>query len=123
MNVLPRRKAPRALAGALSALALLAILPVAEPLAHAQGAPPPADSVTVIARQRYNDGVAAFDAGRFEDARAAFLQAYALKHHPAVLLNLGQSEMRSGHYDDGGNHLQQFLRRAWPRRGRRRASW
>jgi PEGA domain len=112
MNVLPRLKAPRgpALAGALSALALIAILPVAEPLAHAQGAPPAGDSVTVIARQRYNDGIAAYDAGRFEDARAAFLQAYALKHLPVVLLNLGQSEIRSGHFDDAGNHLQQFLR-------------
>ncbi len=96
-------------AGALSALALLAVLACPRP-AFAQGAPPPGDSVTAIARQRYNEGVAAYDAKRWEDARAAFLQAYALKHHPAVLLNLGQSELRSGHQDDAGNHLQQFLR-------------
>jgi hypothetical protein len=68
------------------------------------------DAVTEVARQRYEEGVKAFDTGRFEDARSAFLQAYALKRHPAVLLNLGQSELRSGHYEDAGNHLQQFLR-------------
>ena len=93
------------LAGAFTVLTLT--LPTTPALAQA---PPAADSVTLIARQRYNEGVKEFDAGRFEDARAAFLQAYALKHHPAVLLNLGQSELRSGHFDDAGNHLQQFLR-------------
>lgn len=78
--------------------------PVSAPHALAQ------DAVTEVARQRYEEGVKAFDTGRYEDARAAFLQAYALKRHPAVLLNLGQSELRSGHYEDAGNHLQQFLR-------------
>jgi len=106
MNARPRFHGP--LAGALTALALIAALP--EPTAHAQGAPPAGDSVTTIARQRYNEGVAAYDAGRFEDARASFLQAYALKHHPAVLLNLGQSELRANHPDDAANHLQQFIR-------------
>lgn len=121
MNVRPslsRSVSPRpALAGAFafaffSALpALLAgvgldQVPGAERSALAQ----PADSVTQIARQRYNEGVKAYDAGRFEDARTAFLQAYALKRHPAVLLNLGQSELRSRHYAEAGNHLQQFLR-------------
>ncbi|MCK6590735.1 MAG: hypothetical protein L6Q76_24500 [Polyangiaceae bacterium] len=78
--------------------------PLSAPHAFAQ------DAVTEVARQRYEEGVKAFDTGRYEDARAAFLQAYALKRHPAVLLNLGQSELRSGHYEDAGNHLQQFLR-------------
>jgi|HubBroStandDraft_6_1064221.scaffolds.fasta_scaffold227782_2 hypothetical protein len=105
MNVRPSSPSRRSLAAVLAALALLAAAPVA--LAQP---PPPADSVTVLARQRYTDGVKAYDAGRFEDARQAFLQAYALKHHPAVLLNLGQSELRSGHFEDAGNHLSQFLR-------------
>jgi len=84
----------------------LGSLPLAEPRASAQAS----DQVTEVARQRYDEGVKAFDAGRYEDARAAFLQAYSLKRHPAVLLNLGQSELRSGHPEDAGNHLQQFLR-------------
>src|SRR5690348_30854 len=66
-------------------------LPGAEPQSFAQGAAAaPADPITEVARQRYQEGVKAFDAGKFEDARAAFLQAYALKRHPAVLLNVGQ---------------------------------
>ena len=50
-----------------------------------------------MARRRFQEGVKFFDQKKFEEARAAFLQAYALKHHPAVLLNLAQSEIRSGH--------------------------
>lgn len=91
-------------------LALPAVLPAGAPLAlshaHAQ------DAATEIARQRYKEGVTAFDAGRYEEARVAFLQAYALKRHPAVLLNLGLSELRSNHTVDAGNHLTQFLREA-----------
>jgi hypothetical protein len=68
------------------------------------------ESVTAVARSRYADGVKAYDAGKFEDARSAFLQAYALTRHPAVLLNIGQAELRSNHIEDAGNHLQQFLR-------------
>lgn len=79
-------------------------MPLAEPRAHAQ------DAATDIARQRYKEGVAAYDAGKFEEARVAFLQAYALKRHPAVLLNLGLSELKSNHPVDAGNHLTQFLR-------------
>src|SRR5262245_5087242 len=79
-----------------------------EPSAHAQQV----DAVTEVARARYKEGVKAYEAGKFEDARAAFLQAYALKRVPAVLLNLGQSELRTAppHLEDAGNHLQQFLR-------------
>jgi hypothetical protein len=97
--------------GALAIAAVLALptlMPagswLAAPAAHAQ------DPVTDIARQRYKEGVSAFDAGKFEDARVAFLQAYALKRHPAVLLNLGLSELKSNHATEGGNHLTQFLR-------------
>lgn len=124
MNV--RLSVPRSgpvTAGAATFLALFTALPallsssgaglaalLAEPVALAQPAAAPPDSVTQIARQRYNEGVTAYDAGKFEDARTAFLQAYALKRHPAVLLNLGQSELRSNHAEDAGNHLQQFLR-------------
>ena len=89
----------------------LGALPGAEPLSLAQGAPAPNEAVTEIARQRYQEGVKDFDAGKWEEARAAFLQAYALKRSPAILLNLGLSELRAGrYYEDAGNHLQQFLR-------------
>jgi hypothetical protein len=98
------------LSGAASVLALFAGLAGSPAPALAQGAPPAGEQAKAIARQRYNEGVAAYDAKRWEDARTAFLQAYAITHVPAVLLNLGQSELRSGHQDDAGNHLTQFLR-------------
>lgn len=89
----------------------LGALPGAETVSLAQGAPPPTDAVTEIARQRYQEGVKDFDAGKWEEARGAFLQAYALKRSPAILLNLGLSELRAGkYYEDAGNHLQLFLR-------------
>ena len=99
-----------ALPAALTEAGLDAV-PGAEPVSHAQGAPPPGDAVTEIARQRYQEGVKDFDSGKWEEARGAFLQAYALKRSPAILLNLGLSELRAGKYhEDAGNHLQQFLR-------------
>jgi len=113
MNVRSSLPGPRRVVAGAAFFALFTALPallVGLPRTAAAQPAGQADSVTQIARQRYNDGVKAYDAGRYEDARQAFLQAYALKRHPAVLLNLGQSELRSGHYDDAGNHLQQFLR-------------
>src|SRR5260221_14584199 len=68
------------------------------------------DAVTETARRRFQEGVKFFDQKRFEDARAAFLQAYALKHHPTVLLNLAQSEIQGGHSLDAARHFSAFLR-------------
>jgi hypothetical protein len=68
------------------------------------------DAVTDMARRRFQEGVKFFDQKRYEEARAAFLQAYALKHHPAVLLNLAQSEIRSGHPLEAARHFSAYLR-------------
>ena len=92
----------------LSTLAPLAAAIAASGLAAPSTAA--AQDVTEVARQKFREGVEAFDHKHFEEARSLFLQAYALKRHPAVLLNLGQAEIRSGYFVDGGNHLQQFLR-------------
>src|SRR5258705_11156187 len=81
-------------------------LAVAAPPARAQDK----DAVTEIARRRFQEGVKFFDQKRYDEARAAFLQAYALRHHPAVLLNLAQSEIRSGHPLEGARHLAAYLR-------------
>ena len=67
------------------------------------------DTVTDTARRRFQEGVKFFDQKRFEEARTAFLQAYALKHHPTVLLNLAQSEIRSGHSLEAARHFSAFL--------------
>jgi len=63
-----------------------------------------------MARERFKEGVGYFDKKDFAKARVAFLQAYALKKHPAVLLNLAQSELRSGHEADAAKHFAQYLR-------------
>lgn len=87
---------------AAALLGALLLLPMA---AHAQ------DDVTLtMARERFKEGVAYFDKKDFAKARVAFLQAYALKKHPAVLLNLAQSELRSGHEADAAKHFAQYLR-------------
>ena len=94
------------------ALALLvALAPVGAYASHAaaQGAPNE-DPFTDMARKRFQEGVKLFDQGKFEEARAAFLQAYALKKHPAVLLNLAQSELRSDHPVEAARHFSEFLR-------------
>src|SRR5713101_3208360 len=79
---------------------------VAVPRAHAQDK----DAVVEMARRRFQEGVKYFDQKRYEEARAAFLQAYALKRHPAVLLNLAQCELRSGHNLEAARHFAAYLR-------------
>jgi hypothetical protein len=67
------------------------------------------DALTKAARARFQEGVDAFDKGNYEAARAAFTQAYALKQHPAVLLNLAQSSLKSGHYLEASKMFQKYL--------------
>jgi len=52
------------------------------------------------------------DQKQFDKARIAFMQAYALKKHPAVLLNLAHSELQSGHEADAAKHFSMYLRDA-----------
>ena len=68
------------------------------------------DAETQEAREHFKEGVAHFDAGRFSKARTAFKQAYAIKPHPAVLLNLAQSELRlEGEEAAAAQHFAQYL--------------
>src|SRR4051812_23644932 len=68
------------------------------------------EDATAAARERFKAGVAFFDKKEYEKARLAFLQVYALKKHPAVLLNLAQSELRSAHEADAAKHFAAYLR-------------
>lgn len=68
------------------------------------------DATVEAARQRFKEGVQFYDQHDYEKARLAFLQAYALKPHPSVLLNLAQSELRGGHPADAAAHFAQYLR-------------
>ncbi|HEV8244613.1 MAG TPA: hypothetical protein VGP93_02465 [Polyangiaceae bacterium] len=70
------------------------------------------DTATSMARERFKEGVQYFDQKQYDKARVAFMQAYALRRHPAVLLNLAQSELRSGHEADAAKHFSMYLREA-----------
>lgn len=94
-----------ALPPSLVLVALLALLP-------ARAARADDDATTAMARERFKEGVQYFDQKQYDKSRAAFLQAYALKRHPSVLLNLAQSELRSGHEADAAKHFSQYLREA-----------
>lgn len=102
----------RARRGAATLVSIAAIVVGIAGLAApaAQVTAQPADPVTEVARQRFQDGVKAYEAGKYEEARQAFLQAYQLKGQPVILLNLGLAEVKSNHPAEGGNHLLQFLR-------------
>src|ERR1700733_10886292 len=67
------------------------------------------DPTTDMARTRFKEGVSFYDKGQYEQARAAFLQAYALKKHPAVLLNLAWSSLKSGRALEAERYFRQFL--------------
>lgn len=100
-----RRNVSLNLTRLVTAAALLGALVLVPARAQAQ------DDVTLtMARERFKEGVSYFDKKDFAKARVAFLQAYALKKHPAVLLNLAQSELRSGHEADAAKHFAQYLR-------------
>src|ERR1700722_4076000 len=89
---------------------ILALAPAATLPPRAAFAQAADDATTKMARQRFQEGVAFFDKGQFEMARAAFLQAYALRKHPTVLLNLAQSSLKSGHSLEAARYFQQFLK-------------
>lgn len=72
---------------------------------HAQS-----DAETEEARQRFQEGVRFYDQKQYEKARSAFAQAYSLKPHPAVLLNLAQSELRAGRHADAATHFAKYIR-------------
>ncbi len=90
----------------LAAVLLLSVAPAAvSSPCRAQTAD---DPTTAMARARFKEGVEFFDKGEFERARASFLQAYALKKHPAVLLNLAWSCLKSGHPLEAERYFKQF---------------
>ncbi|MGH7285093.1 MAG: tetratricopeptide repeat protein, partial [Polyangiaceae bacterium] len=84
------------------------LIPLAHGTAHAQAE----DPLVKEARARFKEGVDLYDKGQYEAARAKFLQAYALHHHPAILLNLGMASLKSAHPAEAARYLTQFQREA-----------
>jgi hypothetical protein len=104
MTYRPPLRLVRTFSVALTVLATFGSGPMATDV-RAQG-----DATVEIARQRFREGVEHYDQREYEKARLAFLQAYALKPHPSVLLNLAQSELRAGFPADAANHFAAYLR-------------
>jgi hypothetical protein len=95
---------------AIAAALLVTLTPLSVVTAPAVALAQTDDATTKMARQRFQEGVGYYDKGQYELARASFLQAYALKKHPAVLLNLAQSSLKSGHTLESARYFQQFLK-------------
>jgi hypothetical protein len=74
------------------------------------------------AKRRFEEGVAAYDAGRYEQSRLAFAQAYALEPLPELLINLGHAELKTERYVEGSRHIAKALREAEIGLGERRAA-
>jgi hypothetical protein len=108
------RRRARAGVGAAVSLCVLIWL-------EAAFAAPPSTSVKE-ARRRFEEGVAAYDAGQYEASRIAFAQAYALEPIPALLINLGHAELKTARYVEGARHIAQALREAEIGLGERRAA-
>ncbi len=68
------------------------------------------DGETEVAKERFKEGVKHYDQREYDKARLAFLQAYLLKPHPTVLLNLAQCELRSGRPAEAAEHFAKYIR-------------
>jgi hypothetical protein len=61
------------------------------------------------ARDRFKQAVELYDLGEYEQARVAFLDAYAAKKHPAVLLDLAWACLKSGHTMEAEGYFGQVV--------------
>jgi hypothetical protein len=83
------------------ALAAAAIVVFAATPAFAAGPPPPKSEDAAIEqaeKARFDEGLKLYGKKRYEEARAAFLQAAAFKRRPAARLMLAQSSLKAGRW-------------------------
>ena len=77
----------------------------APPPAAAQPSPPTSAKTKDHADELFDQGTAAFDAGRFQEAEAKFEAAWALKQTHDIAGNLGIVEIHLGKTAEGAKHL------------------
>ncbi|WP_438027959.1 PEGA domain-containing protein [Sorangium sp. So ce233] len=87
------------------------------PAAGAQQATTPAvaeetDALTDKARQLYEEGRQAAAAGKWADAHASFLAAWAIKPHYQIASNLGVTCLKLGRNREAAEYLTRYLREA-----------
>lgn len=71
-------------------------------LAHAQ------ESDDARARELYDNGAVLYEEGRYEDAVAAFEEAYKLSRRPALLFNIANALERLGRYEEALDVLSRY---------------
>jgi hypothetical protein len=98
---------------ALRSLVLGALLlgAAAAPARAADPRPPPADAAAQ-ARRYYEDGVAAAAEKEWQKAYNALAEAWKLKQHWQIAVNLGQAELKVGKLPDAAEHIDYYLREA-----------
>jgi hypothetical protein len=94
----------RARAAALIALFATAAAPGR---AHSD---PPSLTATALSREQFRSGVAAMQAGRWEEARQAFSRAYELTPRPDILFNLAGAQVQTQHMLEGAESYRRCLR-------------
>ncbi len=62
-----------------------------------------------VARECFEAGVSFARAGRYSEARAQFLKAYAAKPHFIVLYNIGLVDIQLGNFTSAAQFLRQYL--------------
>jgi hypothetical protein len=70
------------------------------------------DALTDKAAALYDEGMAAYGNNKMPQAHAAFLAAWALKHHWQIAASLGDSELQLGLFRDAAEHFAYFFRHA-----------
>jgi tetratricopeptide (TPR) repeat protein len=64
------------------------------------------------ARVHFEQGVAHFEAGRYEEALSQFRDAYRIRPHPSVLVNLANCYANLGRPVEAAQHFERYLRDA-----------
>lgn len=82
----------------------------ARPAASPEKSAPPRDSRTDQARRHFEDGNAAYAAGRYQEALAHFTAGHALVPRPSFLLNLAQTHRQLGHLEQAKELYLDYLR-------------
>jgi tetratricopeptide (TPR) repeat protein len=85
---------------------LLAVALVAGPAEVKAQPQPAAQDNNTAARKAFNEGDAAYNLGRFEEALHKYEEAYRLSHLAPILFNLGQAHRRLYEERGGIEHLQ-----------------
>lgn len=68
------------------------------------------------AQQRFQEGTVLMSDGKYEPARAKFIQAYATMKVPNVVFNLARCEHFTGRYLEATHHYREYLRIVDPKK-------